>query len=212
VPAESLENARVGQGEPSGRVLSQEVKEEKWNVAPSRRERRHRNSQPLQTRTKIGAKPPGTDGDTQRVLSRSQEANVDGDGLRFTERNQLVVFDDAEELRLNFERQIRDLVEEQRSPLRRTDEPGVRTLGAREGALSVTEELGSSVCRLVDGAVDRQERARSTAAAVDGARELLLARSGRALEHCRKIARSSHFQLTQEVPQVGAAEEVFVEE
>src|SRR5204863_1195424 len=68
------------------------------------------------------------------------------------------------ELRLELERHVRDLVQEQRAAARLLEVAAAARVGAREAALLVAEELALDQRRRNGAAVDAQERPRASAA------------------------------------------------
>ena len=112
---------------------------------------------------------------------------IDPHRLRAAEWRHLPVLQDPEELRLLGERELRDLVEEERAAGGLLQEAGLRLDGSRERPLAVAEE-GALEQRLGNGGtVDRDERStRPPTAVVDGAGGELLPRSrGTGDEHRR---------------------------
>src|SRR5207245_8524176 len=79
------------------------------------------------------------------------------------------------ELRLQLERNVADLVEEQRSPVRQLEPSDALPDGAREGAPLVAEQLALEKARRDGGAVDLDEGPLATPAqVVNRARDQLL--------------------------------------
>src|SRR3989442_14467402 len=99
---------------------------------------------------------------------------------------ELALLEDAQELRLERERHVGDLVQEQRAAcggLELADAPLDRT---REGAALVAEELTLEELVRDGRAVDRHEGSAARGVVVDGLGDQLLARPGLALdEHGR---------------------------
>ena len=67
--------------------------------------------------------------------------HVDADGLAAADPLELPLLQDAQQLDLRLERQLADLVEEQRPAVRQLEPPLAPLHGAGEGALLVTEQL-----------------------------------------------------------------------
>src|SRR5512139_733804 len=103
-------------------------------------------------------------------MGRGHEPHVDLRRLGRADRGQLSFLDHTEELRLRLERHVADLVEEQRSALRRLHQ--TRLVGDRAGerAASIAEELALEQVRRNRGAVDRLESAASAAPTMELAR------------------------------------------
>src|SRR5262249_687870 len=99
------------------------------------------------------------------------------------------VFQNAEELPLQRDRQQADLIEEDRAAVSRLEQAGLRLAGVGERAALVAEELRLQQSLGDGGAVDVDEgpvAARS--GLVDGAREEALARAGLAEDQERRLA------------------------
>ena len=71
------------------------------------------------------------------------------------------VLHDAQELRLERQRHLGELVEEERAVVRDLEETDLVAVGARERALPVTEHLGLEQVLGHRGAVDRHQRIRA---------------------------------------------------
>src|SRR5690606_15057746 len=94
---------------------------------------------------------------------------------------------DAQELRLQLERQLADLVEEERAAVGGAEAPGALAGRARERALVVPEELALEQPLGDRGAVDDDEGLLAARApAVDGVGEALFARAGLAEDEDRR--------------------------
>src|SRR5258706_5332756 len=111
-------------------------------------------------------------------MSRGQHAHVDRDGLAAADRLDLLLLDDAQELGLQRERQLADLVEEQRAAVRLAEQPALRLVRAGECAAAVAEQLALDERRLQRRAVDRDQRAAAPGLPVQLARDALLAAAG----------------------------------
>ncbi len=98
-----------------------------------------------------------------------------------------MVFEDAQQLRLRGERQLADLVEENRTLSCRLEEAGPIAAGARERAARVTEELTLENALGELSAVDGEKLLVATAAKhVEAASDHLLSRSGLAANEDRQ--------------------------
>jgi hypothetical protein len=74
------------------------------------------------------------------ITSRSREnPDIHLAGLRLADGADLLVLEDAQELHLKDIRELPDLVEEEGAAVRLDEEPAAGAIGAREGALGVTE-------------------------------------------------------------------------
>ena len=96
---------------------------------------------PLEPRQQIATEALLRYRQPQRRLRGGQEAHVDRDRRRLAERHELALLDRAQQLGLDRQRQLRDLIEEQRPPLGGAQVPGAGALRAGEGPLAVAEQL-----------------------------------------------------------------------
>ena len=124
-------------------------------------------------------------GDTRLELSirRRHDAGVDVQRAGAADPLELLRFERAQDLGLQPERQIADLVEEQRAAVRHLEPARLAADGAGKCALLVAEQLGLEQ-RVGDrGAVDRDKRAvRARAQRVQRAREEFLSGAALAFE------------------------------
>src|SRR5258708_4960176 len=90
----------------------------------------------------------------QRLLSRGNDSDVDLHGPRLADRRDLVVLQHAQKLRLRGQRQLRELVEEQRASVRGSQVSQAGLLSSGESASTMTEELGFSEVRGQGSAID----------------------------------------------------------
>ena len=99
-----------------------------------------------------------------------------GDRRAAADALDLALLEDAQELRLDLQRQLADLVEEERAPVGQLEEADPPGDGAGEGALLVAEELALDQPLGDRGAVDRDQRpGGAPAVRVDRAGDELLA-------------------------------------
>ena len=89
----------------------------------------------------VAAEAAGLNLDRQIAVGRGDQAEVDAQDLLAPEAPQLAGLEHAQELGLQVERELPDLVEEQRAPVRALEQPRPIVLGAGEGALGVAEQL-----------------------------------------------------------------------
>jgi hypothetical protein len=103
--------------------------------------------------------------------------------VRFAERPDLLSLEEAQQLRLQIERDLADLVEQQRAAGGAADDAGELRDGAGEGAAAVAEELAVERVARHGGAVERDERRRcARGRVVDDPRQDFLAGAGLARE------------------------------
>ena len=99
-------------------------------------------------------------------------------GLRAADAFELLLLQDAQQLRLHLGRYLADLVEQQRATIGQLESPDAPLLRSGEGAPLVPEQLTLDQRRRERGAVHPDERPRSSRAElVNRARDELLARS-----------------------------------
>src|SRR5262249_22974911 len=112
----------------------------------------------------------------------------------------LAFLQDAEKLRLKIEREVTDLVEEDRSVRGELEASGPIARGARERAAYMPEELALEHLAGDGAAVHLDERAvRASAAPVDLARDELLAGARFAEDEHAGVGRSDEIDLREDV-------------
>ena len=112
-----------------------------------------------------------------------------GTGSGLAERLDRPLLEDAQELRLQNERQVRDLVEQQRPAVGAAKIADAGPLGPGEGAAAIAEQLALREAFGQRCAVDGDQRPRPSAPAMEGPGDHLLAAAGLALEDDRQVAR-----------------------
>jgi hypothetical protein len=117
----------------------EEVTDERRDVLAPRAERRDFDVDDVQPIEEIGAEAATADLGIHVAIGGRDQADVDGNRARGAERRDLALLDCAQELRLQGERDLADLVEEEGTPVRRPEHPVVVADGAREGAAPVAE-------------------------------------------------------------------------
>src|SRR5206468_9847000 len=116
--------------------------------------------------------------------------------LRTADPLELLLLQDAQQLRLELERDLADLVEEQRAAVGHLEAADLLGDGAGEGAPLVPEELALEQTRRNGGAVELHERAvAAVASVVDAPREQLLPRARFAEKQYRRIGRRDDLHL-----------------
>src|SRR2546422_4461749 len=100
------------------------------------------------------------------LVGRRQNAYVDRPRFRPSDPADLLVLQYTQQLGLQAERQVADLVEEQRAAVRHLEQPGLGGMGVRKGAALVTEQLGLDEVLGECRAVHRDERGTATRAAL----------------------------------------------
>ena len=92
------------------------------------------------------------------AVRRGDEATVDGDRLDAADPFELLLLQCAEQLHLHADRNLRDLIQEQRATMRKLEAPGLARHRAGERASLVSEELAFEQVRRDGGTVDADER------------------------------------------------------
>jgi hypothetical protein len=131
------------------------------------------------------------------VVRGGHDAEVHAHRAGRADRDDLLLLEHAEERRLRRERQISDLVEEERAAARRADEPFGVPVGARERTAHVPEELSFDERRGERTAVDRDERPAPPRRGVDGASQHLLPRAGLAQQEHRQDRTGDAFHVAE---------------
>ena len=120
------------------------------------------------------------------LVGRRDESHVDPDRPLRANRIDLALLQRAQELHLQFERQLADLVEEQRAAVRLQELARVLFRGSGEGALLVAEEDRLDQIGWQRAAIDGHERlAAAIGGALNGARDDFLADARLALDEHR---------------------------
>jgi hypothetical protein len=174
-----------------------EVVHEQRDVLAPLPERRDLHAHDVEAVEQVLAEAPGGGLGLEVPGRRRQHAHVHPAGLRLADGADLLLLEHAQQLGLERQRQLADLVEEQRAAVGLGEEPAPRAVGAGERPLGVPEELALEQ-RLRDrGAVHGDEGVvPARGLRVDGAGEHLLARAALALEeHGRLVLRGALDQL-----------------
>ena len=111
---------------------------------------------------------PGLDVLRQVAVRRGDDADVDLPAPVLADATHLALLERAEELRLEAQRHLADLVEEERPAVGRLEEAGPVGGGAGEGAAHVAEELALEEALREGRAVDGDERTRRPGATARG--------------------------------------------
>src|SRR6056297_2249082 len=125
---------------------------------------------PESTRFNLGAEVP---------VGGGNNANIDRDGPVVTDRFELVLLKHAQQLALKRQRNLADLVQEQRAAVGELHAPDPVAMGAGERALDVTEELAFEQVLGHRSAIDPDKRAiAAIAGGMDGPGDHFLAHAG----------------------------------
>ena len=140
-------------------VLLEEVLREQRNVVLALAQRRQLHGDDVQPVEQVLAELAFVHHVPQVDVGRGDDPHVDLDRLDAAEAHELALLDDAQQLGLRLERDVADLVEEDRALVGELEQPLLRVDGAGERALDVAEQVRlEQVGRQVAG-VDGDERA-----------------------------------------------------
>ena len=150
-----------------------------------RRDAQRKHGEPV---VQVGAEPAVRDLGRQIAVGRRHDPDVDPDRLVGAHALHLTLLQDAEELGLRVERQLADLVEEQRAAVGELELPGAVGDRTGERAADMAEQLALDDALGERRAVDLDQRCLATArAVVDRARCELLAHAGLAEDQHREL-------------------------
>jgi hypothetical protein len=159
-----------------------EVVGEQQHVVPALPERRQVHREDVEAVEEVLAEPSGRHVALQVPVRRRDDPDIGPQRGGPANPLELALLEDPQELGLDGQRQLRDLVEEQRPARGQLEAPGLLAIGAGEGAPLVAEQLGLQQGLGERGAVHRHEGTFHAGARVmDGSRYQLLA--GPALAH-----------------------------
>src|SRR5581483_3745659 len=136
----------------------EEVRREEIDVAAPLAKRRQGERDDRQAIVEVLAELPAVDQLAEQAVRRRHHADVDGHGRRAAHAVDLVLLEDAEQLRLEPELHLADLVEEDRAAVRELELADLPADRARERAALVAEELALEEVARQRGAVDGDER------------------------------------------------------
>jgi hypothetical protein len=152
-------------------------------------QRRQRERHALQAVIQVFAELAQRDLFRQVAVGGADQADVEFDRRLAAERDHLAFFEHPQQARLQGDRHVADLIEEEGAGIRLQQLAALAFLaGAGKGAGPVAEQFAFDQRLRYRGAIDRDERAVGAAAGrVDGAGEHLLAGAGFAQQHDRHI-------------------------
>ncbi|MCY1355441.1 hypothetical protein D9M69_418610 [compost metagenome] len=189
--------------QPQARAVEfEEMPGQHQHVATALAQRRDVHGVDRQPVVEVGAKAPGAHLFPQPPVGRGDHPHVDVARLVGAQALDLAVLQSAQQLGLDRQRQLADLVEEQRAAVGRLETPWPRLPGAGEGTLGVAEQLalGQGLGQRRAVHVD-QRLARTRRMAVQPAGEQLLAHPGLALQQHRQVGVGDHRQLVEQLAQ-----------
>ena len=121
--------------------LGGEVGDQRIDVLGPIAQRRDLDARDRQAEVQVGAKRPLVDLGAQIAVRRRDDADIDLDVFLAAEAAKRAAFEHAEQRRLHGQRQLTDLVEEDRAAVRQLERPFLPALRAGEGAPLVSEQL-----------------------------------------------------------------------
>jgi hypothetical protein len=140
----------------------------------------------------------------QIPMGGCHQARIRPDRLVAAEPLELALLDQAEDLRLDLERQLPNLVEEDGAVLGGLEAPNPPARRTRERALLVAHQLALEEVRRDGSAVRLHERAPALAPEVDGAGDKLLAGPSLSDDEDRRVGARDDLDLLQNPSQAGA--------
>src|SRR5260370_277702 len=172
---------------PPGEALN-EMTHQRLDVLGSLPQRRDLDREDVQAVVEVVAEPLLLDHLDEVAVRRGDQADVDLDRPGAAEALERLLLEDLEELRLELERDLAYLVEEERAAVRHLEAPELLRDGAGERAAFVAEELALDEARRNGGAVDFDEGPLAAAApVVNGACDQLLPRTRLAEDEDRRV-------------------------
>jgi hypothetical protein len=182
------------------RIRREEVLRERHEIQRSLAQRRDREVRDVKAIVEILPESSVGDRLLEVRVRRHDEAHVNGNGPPRPDPHHLVLLQDAQKLHLCRERQVGDLVEEERPPVGCLEPPGLARKCARERTLLVPEELALDERGGERAAVDGDEgRARPQAAVVNVSRDDLLSGAGLARNEDGGARRGNPLDLAQQL-------------
>ena len=175
-----------------------EIVRERHHVVLALAQRRHRDREHREAEEQVFAEGPGRDRGLEVLVRRGDQAHVDVHEGRPAEPLEAPLLERAQHLRLQAQRQVADLVQEQGAPVRHLELADLAARRAGECAFLVPEQLGLEQGFGDGRAVDGHHRARRPLAErVQRAREQLLAGAALAFDEHRGVGRRGAVQRCQ---------------
>src|SRR5581483_2508507 len=137
-------------------LLEEEV-DERRNLVTPLAQRRNADLDDVEPVIEVLAELVGTHGSLEIAIGGGNEPHIRIDDLLATDARELPVLEHVKELRLQPERHLADLVEEERALIGRLELAGLLPVRSREGAFLMAEELGLEQLPRQRRAVDLQE-------------------------------------------------------
>jgi hypothetical protein len=193
-PAEALEPAAA-----LGRELAEVVLREQADVVAALTQRRHRQRQHVEPVVQVLAEGARGHGGLEIDVGGRDHAHIDLDRARAADAIDGAFLQEAQQVGLHVQRQVADLVEEQRAVVRAFDQAAPLPVGTGERALLVTEQLGLDQRGRNRAAIDDHEgRFGARRCTVDGLRHQLLAGAAFAVDQRRCVDLGHALDLAQQ--------------
>ena len=209
-PVVALQQRRVGgrdrevRGTEPGAGMRREVCRERWDIRTSLAQRRQADREHVDAIVEVLAKHAGADQRAEIAMCGRDHAHRDAQRLRAADAFEHAVLQHAQEPHLRRERQLADLVEEQRAAVGALEPAAALRGGTGEAAALVAEQLGVDEARRDRTAVDAQDRpARARRPRVDRTRDDVLAGAGLAEQQDRCLGRRDLLDLANDLAQAG---------
>src|SRR5881409_3350867 len=139
------------------------------------------------------------------AVRRGDQADVDLDRPGAADTLELLLLEDPEELRLELERDLADLVEEERAAMGHLEASDLLGDGPGERAALVAKELALQETRRDGGAIDLDEGSLTAAASVvDSAGDQFLPGAGLAEDEHGRVVRCDGLHLPERISEKGA--------
>jgi hypothetical protein len=168
-------------------------------------QRRHDDREHAQAEVEVVAKAARPHLGGEVPIGRGDDPDVDPPGSLLADPRELAVLEHAQQLALERERDLADLVEEERTAVGSLETADAVLLRAGEGAPHVPEELALEEVLRDRRAVDADERPLGAPAVrVDAPGDELLPRPGLAEDEHRGVGRRDQIGLTQRLLERGA--------
>ncbi len=117
------------------------VRHQHRNVFQPMTERRKRDGKHIEAVIKIHSEQLLGDQRREILIGCGHHAHIDATRIRAAQPFEFLLLQNPQQLRLQFERNIADFIQEQRAAVRRLETAHLLRHRAREGALFMTEEL-----------------------------------------------------------------------
>src|SRR6266566_690389 len=173
-----------------GAMLLRKVSDQEWNVPRPFAKRWQANRDDAQPVVEIGTERTSLNGLLQVPVCRGNDPHVHADGLVTADPLEVALLEHAEQLRLQLQRQIPDLVQEERTPVGELKPPNASSQSARECTLLMSKQFALDQAGGQGGTIDLDQRpVTSRAQIVQRPGHQLLASSRFADEQDRRIGR-----------------------